>query len=575
MTIKEKIKILFILLIFGLTLNGPSYGQKSKKDRERSEEKEILAEYQFIEGEKYFILEDYTKALGYFLKSLSNDPSKPAIHYKVAEVYAKNAEWGKAESYATQALSLNPENKYYYLLLAEIYTKQSRFSEAASLYEEMIKKIPRTHEYLFDLAQLYQFSDKPEEAIKIYNQAEQHFGKLPEITYAKQRIYLKLNKLDEAIEEGKKLVEHYPGQSEFVIKLSQIFVKHGRPEEAIPYLEALLEQDPDDANARLVLSQIYGIQNNQAKSEENLKIAFENKNLDIGSKLKLMAGYINQLPNEQVEKIARELAEKILEAHPEEANAHVINGDFFLKIKEKEKAREHYLKALELDESSFNVWLNVLQIDLELNAMNQLLKHSESALEYFPNQAIIYYYNGISNYSKKNYDEAVYSLEQGKRLAKNDANLTSAFNAQLGESYSAIKNHEKSDEAFEAALKHNPKNYGILNNYSYYLALRKEKLDIAKKMSTILVKDNPNNSTYLDTHAWVLYMAGEYKEARKYLEKALKDKNVSGTIVEHYGDVLFKLGEIDEAIEQWEKAKRKDGFSEFIDKKIADRKLYE
>ena len=107
------------------------------------------------------------------------------------------------------------------------------------------------------------------------------------------------------------------------------------------------------------------------------------------------------------------------------------------------------------------------------------------------------------------------------------------------------------------------------------MSLRKEKLDLAKKMSGKLVSISPDNSTYLDTYAWVLYMRGEYKEAKVYIEKALEGTDISGTIIEHYGDILFKLGDIDSAVKQWQKAKGMDESSELIDKKIANRKLYE
>ena len=70
-------------------------------------------------------------------------------------------------------------------------------------------------------------------------------------------------------------------------------------------------------------------------------------------------------------------------------------------------------------------------------------------------------------------------------------------------------------------------------------------------------------------------MRGEYKEAKVYIEKALNGSDISGTIIEHYGDILFKLGEVDKAVMQWQKAKGMDESSELIDKKIADRKLYE
>ncbi len=116
----------------------------------------------------------------------------------------------------------------------------------------------------------------------------------------------------------------------------------------------------------------------------------------------------------------------------------------------------------------------------------------------------------------------------------------------------------------------------MLNNYSYFLSLRKEKLDEAVKMSTRLIQANPDNATYLDTHAWVLYQMGKMEEARKYIEKAVQQKeNVSGTIVEHYGDILFRLGKEKEAMEQWKRAHEMGETSDMILKKISDGKLYE
>ncbi|MEM6644501.1 MAG: hypothetical protein AAF616_16090, partial [Bacteroidota bacterium] len=79
---------------------------------------------------------------------------------------------------------------------------------------------------------------------------------------------------------------------------------------------------------------------------------------------------------------------------------------------------------------------------------------------------------------------------------------------------------------------------------------------------------------YLDTHGWVLYVRGDYKQSRKFLEKAVSLDD-DGTVIEHYGDVLFQLGEVDLALIQWEKALKQGDTSEYLEKKIADRKLYE
>ena len=127
---------------------------------------------------------------------------------------------------------------------------------------------------------------------------------------------------------------------------------------------------------------------------------------------------------------------------------------------------------------------------------------------------------------------------------------------------------------YEKALENQPENAHVLNNYSYFLSLRKKDMDKALMMSKKLTERHPDNPTYLDTHGWALYMSGNYKEARKFLGKAARLDD-DGTITEHYGDVLYQLGNVDLAIEQWKKARSYGGASPNLDKKIADRKLYE
>ncbi len=115
-----------------------------------------------------------------------------------------------------------------------------------------------------------------------------------------------------------------------------------------------------------------------------------------------------------------------------------------------------------------------------------------------------------------------------------------------------------------------------LNNYSYYLSERNERLDQALIMSAKSNKLEPNQATYLDTYAWIYYKLERYEEAKTWMEKAIVyGGSGSGVILEHLGDIHFKLGDIDEAIKFWKKAREVGGASEFLEKKITEKKLYE
>ena len=574
----------FLILVLVLTFfsDTVAFAQRRKNKSTREERKLREATFYFTEGVKYYILaepdfdaEDMDRALMLFKKSLESDPDNAAAYFKIATILAGKGALDDALANARKALELDGQNQYYYTLNADILTRKSNFAEAAQIYERLIEQMEGADEYLFDLAALYLYQGDYDQALDTYDRAEKVFGIQPEVVRQKQKIYLKQNQLNDAIQEGVKLVDAYPGEASFVMALAEVYVSNNREKDAIPHLEELLEISPNNPEARLMLSKIYQNLGNNKKAEQNMETAFANPNLSLKLKTELIAKYIRELPDKDTEELLHGLTDLLISTHPDEASAYVLKGDFLNTINESQGARDLYLKSLEYDDSNFNVWQNLITIEFQdLQDHESVVELSESALELFPNQAVLYFYNGAAHSVSKNFDEAAYSLEQSKRLANNDE-LRKYSNMYLGDVYNELENYKKSEAAYEAVLKLDPSNDYVLNNYSYFLALREEKLDYAKKLSTRLLELNPENPNYLDTHAWVLYKLGDYKQAGKLLKKAVDKNTGSGVIVEHYGDVLFKLGEVDEAVKQWMKAKGMDDTSDLIDKKIADRKLYE
>lgn len=560
-------------------------GQKRKKNRSQSDEPNfsetlseddlMQAEYYFIEGEKHFILDQYDQALELFKEALTHNKNSAAINYKIAQSYYALDKKEEALSYIIKASEIAPSNKYYYILTADIYTGMSNFEQAAEVYEQMMVNAAGTDSYLYELAALYLYQNDLEKALATYEKAKQRFGIIEEVAYQKQQIYQKIGKSDEAINEIRQLVDAYPTESIYVIDLAKLMSDNGRLDEAISILEELLQEDTSNAQASVLLSEAYRKSGDREKAMQSLKVAFENPTLNFQAKLQLLGGYMSQLPDKQIEDIAVELSSKIIAAHPDESRGFAIAGDLHYQLGNKPEAVDNYRKAVKLDNSNFSLWQNAIQLEFELSQYDSAIVHSEEALEYFPNQASLYYYNGTAHLIKKDYRSAIRSLEQGKKFAGSNPDLKSVFYGQLGDAYNSVEEHEKSDNAYEEALKIKPDNDHVLNNYSYFLSLRKAKLERAREMSVKLVEKYPDNSTYLDTHAWVLYMLGEYKEANVFLERAIRDKDASGTIFEHYGDVLYQLKKVDQAIEQWKKAKELGETTDLIEKKIADRKLYE
>jgi tetratricopeptide (TPR) repeat protein len=546
-----------------------------KKESKNSVQELQQAEDIFSEGTKEYTIENFQKALNLFEKSLSINPNSAATNYMIGQIYTRQGNLYKAIQFANKAVVLDETNKYYHLLLAQIYEKKQDFNDAAKVYSNMLKKVPGTVEYNYDLANVYIILNKLEDAIKCYDRVEKAFGISEEVIRQKQQIYLKINKLNDAIEQGKRLIEAFPEETRYVIGQIELLINNDRIPEAEKLANSVIAKEPSNPYALMMLSDIYRAKGDERKSQEYLERAYRNPELDLDAKISILVSKVRQLPNEDIKQQCLTLADILIKAHPNEAKALAMYADIQTLSGNSRVALEYYLQSARLDNTNYKIWQQITLLDQELNLVDSLKVHSEKALELFPNETVFWYYNGLANQLKRDYKKSTVAFEEGKKLVNvNNKDLLLQFNTMLGDSYNGVKDYKKSDEAFEEALKIDGNNYIVLNNYSYYLSLRKDKLEYAKKLSEKVIKENPENETYLDTYAWILYVMKDYPKAREIFEK-IAGKSNNGTIVEHYGDVLYQLGEKDKALESWKKAKQLGDASELIDKKIADKKLYE
>lgn len=584
--IRHKILIIFLLGIFAVPPSGVA--QKKKKPGDDSPQGIRLreAEFYFTEGEKFFILEDYAKALLYYQRSLEINPDNGTLHYKIAEVLSKSTKQDdlvKASISVERALDIDKSNKYFYLLAANIYNSLARFEKAAQAYENMLDNVKGAEEFLYELAAVYQYANRQEDAIKTYTRAEAVFGLNEISSLQKTRLLLEAGKTKEALAEGEKLLNAFPEEEGFVMGFTELLSQKGLRNESIQYLEKFVQQNASAGSSKMLLAGFYRDTQQEEKARPLLTQLFSDPSIDASSKVIVISAYNAELhqaktkvqSDPEKEKFVTSLFEKLLASNPESTNVHVVGGDLYLTIGKDRDAIKEYTTAAEQGEVSFEVWENLLFLETKLEQWDNAITHSETALEYFPNHAIIYYYNGYALIRKRMFREAISSLEQGKRLALSDPKLSSEISGLIGDSYNAVKDFAKSDKAYEDALALNPDNWVAMNNYSFFLSMRKENLDKAEKMSATLIKNNPDNPTFLDTHAWVLYLRQKYKDAKRIIERAISTGKANASHFEHYGDILYQLGEVDNAVKQWEKARGLNAKSETLNRKIANRKIYE
>jgi tetratricopeptide (TPR) repeat protein len=580
----RKIFIPFVLLIV-LLLNSCSSSKKSNssaKSKSKSESHLTAAqkrefEWVFYNANKEKMLNNFPQATALFRKSLQLDPSCAACMFELANLNFVAGDYVNAEALSRSAYLLYPKNEFYHLLYINALNRNKKYNEELKEQQKLSDNYPDRLDFKYEMANRYLVFNKLDESLNTLNAIEKMTGITAQTSELKARVYIKQNKLDKAIVEIQNLIAANPTEVQHSILLADIYLNNNMPEKAYETYQNVLSQNPNEGYVHVLLSNYYGQRKQPDKAFEEMKLAFQNPTLDLGIKIKVLLPYYSNAEfNDTIKSQAYELLDLMGKAHPKESNAFSFHGDFYYRDKQYKEAKEKYATAVEIEKDKAAVWSQLLFTESNLNDYTSMQKDSKSAMELFPNDPIYFFFNGVANLQLNSYKESISSLKTGLGLVVDNKQLEGQFYANLGDAYYRDKQMGKSDSAYDKALEINPKDTYVLNNYSYYLSLRNVNLDKAETMSRKANELEPNNGNSQDTYAWILYATGKYNEAKDWIEKAiLNGGEKNAVILEHYGDILFKLNEKNKALEYWIKAKEAGKGSDFLEKKIAEKTLFE
>lgn len=550
---------------------------KNKHQNNLSEKERINFDYLFLNANKEKMLGNYDLAAGLYAQCIKINPKAAAPYYDLATIYTYQNKLSQAVEFARQAYIIDKDNIWYSLLYAELLAQTGQFQKSIEVFSDIVKRNPTRVDVIMELGNIQEQMQQYDNAIKTYNQAEQITGISEETSLSKQRVYLKQNKLNKAIEETKKLADAIPQEPRYRLMLAELYDNNKEPEKAYAIYTEALKTDPENPYILLSLADYHHKRKEYAKAFGFLRTAYSNPDMDIDNKIKiLLSFYMSSDSNEELNKEVYSLFEILIAAHPTDGKAYSVYGDFLYRDQKFAEAREQFKKALEFSNDKFAIWNQVIILDSELQDWEAMEKNSEKALEIFPTQPSFYLYSGLAKIQLKKYKEAVEKLELGAALVVDNPQLSSQFYSNLGDAYHRMNNHKESDSSYEKALKFDPNNVYVLNNYSYYLSLRKEKLEEAARMSKRANEIDPASPSFQDTYAWILFQQGKYDEALIWITKAVENGGASNSVIlEHKGDILFKTGNTSEAIEYWKMAQEMGEKSEKLQQKIQTKKYIE
>jgi tetratricopeptide (TPR) repeat protein len=531
----------------------------------------------FIESIRQEEESNNQQAISLLNECLAIKPDDGATNYELSKIYYNQQKYDAALAYARIAAKRDPDNEWYAQQLADALGATNKFKEAADAYGDYLKRNPNNTERYYDWAYYLTKAGKYADAIQAYDKIENQIGLNPDVSQEKERLYLKMGKTDKAIDEVNKLIANNPNEPSYYAMLADLYSANNMDDKAMEALQKLIQIDPYNPDAQLALCNYYTKKGDSEKAFEALKSAFENPNLDLDEKIKILYPTLAGVQTDPVQRRRMlELGKIITKTNPESAKAYDIYGDIFNQAYMLDSALIEYKKSIVYDSSDFKVVLKIMALDFQMGHTDSLYKDSKLAVSLFPDETYSYYYNGVADMQKKQWQDAVEVFSKGVKIGSDDKEVMTQMYADMGDACNSLKEYHTSDSAFEMALVFDPNNANALNDYAYYLSLRDENLDKAEAMSKKSIGLVPNNAAFEDTYAWIFYKEKKYSDAKTWEDKSLQHggSNDPGEL-DHYGDILYQLGDVDGAVKYWKMAKDLHVDSAVIDKKITDRKLYE
>ncbi len=530
-------------------------------------------DYFFLEAMRLKEKKDYASAFGLLQHCLDIHPNAASALYEVSQYYMFLRQVPQGQEALEKAVANAPDNYWYSQGLASLYQQQNELDKAVTLLEQMVVRFPAKQDPLFNLLDLYGRQEKYDEVISTLNRLEKRMGKNEQLSMEKFRIYLQMKDDKKAFQEIESLVQEYPMDMRYQVILGDVYLQNGKKQEAYDVYQKVLAAEPDNPMAIFSMASYYKQTGQEELYQQQLDTLLLNKKVTPDTKVGVMRQMI--VENEQADKDSTQiiaLFDRIMKQEQDDPQIPMLYAQYLLSKNMESESVPVLEQVVDLDPTNKAARMMLIGAAVKKEDYKQIIKVCEPGIEATPDALEFYYYLAVAYNQAEKPDSVISICKRALEHTTADSKkeIVSDFYSILGDMYHTQKQMKEAYAAYDSALVYNPSNIGALNNYAYYLSVERRDLDKAEEMSYKTVKAEPNNATYLDTYAWILFEKGNYAEARIYIDNAMKSEggDKSDVIVEHCGDIYYMTGDVDGALTYWKKALEMGSESKTLKQKI-------
>ena len=487
------------------------------------------------------------------------NPEAAEAWYFLAQYYGSMKQQDKMLDCLVKAYELSPSNATYTETLAQAYVSIQRYDEAIGVFEQLVEREPDRDDVLGMLFELYNRSDQLDKAVDALERIEALDGKNERLTMAKSELFTRQGNKKAAIAEMKSLADQYPNDLNYRVMYGDALLQNDQKQQALAIYQEVLKEEPQNVPALLSMVGYYAAEGDTEKADEMNERLLLNEDVETDTRLEIMRREVmNDLQSQGDSTRILRLFHKVLSMPDPEPDMALMCATY-MKLREMPKDSINSMYELVLNMVPDNAYarLQLVADAWDREDLDRVVELCKAARQYNPDDMAFYYYQGFAYYRQDDIDHALDAFQNGVSVITSESNpdLASDFYEVMGELLYKKGKVREAFAAYDSCLVWKADRINCLNNYAYYLSELDEQLEKAEQMSFKTIKAEPENATYLDTYAWILFKQGRYAEAKIYIDQTLQyDPDASAVLLEHAGDIYAKCGEMAQAVSYWEQS---------------------
>ncbi len=570
--------------VAGVFAAGPDRGERDKRDAERSRK----ADYAYLEARAKIADDNYASAydlLGYAF-SLDSTQGEVNSDYGFYTILA-NTMGGDPDSatvekgYAKMLEAYENGTGDYYsgVFFATLSERLGHGDVALRVWERLDSLYPRKPDAGFRLASaLCATGDTANilRAIGIFDQLQRVHGTEVGIVSQKMNAYISIGDTASTLAAlDTLLAEHPKGVNEMLFAGDVMMALH-RDEAAVDYYNRAIGVDSVNGMAYFKLAQYYQAHGDSARYDKEVFNALNQPDLDVAEKVELMRGYVQGLYTDSLQRGRIEnLFSVLTDLHPLEPQIRDLFSSYLAVTGDYRRAAEQTEILADLDPATVENWNRLVTIYLSDNDAAKAAEAGERGLKYHEKDATLAFLTGSAEIVADHPVRAIELLRAAIASADpRDTKTLSQMQCSLGDAFYKNNQTDSAFHYYDVALETDGTNILAMNNCAYYLACENRDLDRAEQLSFWTIKEEPENSTSLDTYAWVMFKQKKFDAAKEYIDKALEhDTDPSSELYEHAGDIYFMNLDPERALEFWKEALKLSPDNDLLKRKI-EQKTY-